>query len=159
MKKKENYIKVAFLYNFSRLTTWPDKAFKKSDDPIHICLMGYDSLGDALHRLSKKKVKNRRLYIQHNVTLKTLSSCHILLIDKSEQNKLPEIIQSLKTHNILTVSEIQGFAQRGGHIRLFINNKNTYSLEINLERINQAHLKVSSHILSLATIVSSKEKT
>ena len=55
------------------------------------------------------------------------------------------------------MSEIPGFAQERGHIRLFVADDETLSLEVNLEAIIQAKLQISSRILTLATIINPDE--
>lgn len=157
IQAKEYYLKAAFLYNFARLVEWPENTFATDTDPIRICLMGNDSFGDALHTLHNKKVLQRTLVIQTHVNLQQLSSCHMLFIDKSEKNNLHTIISSLRKHSILSVSELPFFAQKNGHIRLFLNQENTLSLEINLKAIKYSGLNISSRILTLAKIVSSNE--
>lgn len=157
IRAKEYYVKAAFLYNFARLTEWPEKIFSSTNEPIRICLMGNDLFGDALRTLRNKKVNNQPIVIQRNVNENNLSHCHILFISQSEKNNIHKIINKLKHLSILTVSELPGFAQQNGHIRLFLNNDKTLSLEVNLNAINQADLKISSRILTLAKIVSSDE--
>jgi len=156
-KTKEYYIKAAFIYNFARLVTWPDTAFTGSNQAMRICLTGDTPFADALIPLSKKKAHNRSLLIASNVTSETLTACHILFIDSSHKKHFAAIIRRLKKHYTLTISAAEGFAQQGGHIRLYLNKKNTHSLEINLQAIKSSGLKISSRILSLADIVRSAE--
>ncbi|MCU7948719.1 MAG: YfiR family protein [gamma proteobacterium symbiont of Bathyaustriella thionipta] len=158
IQAKEYYVKAAFLYNFARLVEWPKNTFSNKNEPIRICLIGHDSFGDALRTIRNKKVNDRSLVIQRSVKLQNISHCHILFIDQSEKSNVQRIVNKLNQHATLTVSELPAFAHQNGHIRLFLNNDKTLSLEINLGAINQAGLKISSRILTLAKIVSSTDE-
>ena len=154
---KEYFIKAAFLYNFARLTEWPPNSFKSAIEPIRLCFMGEEPFDKALHTIRNKKVRGRPLIFLYNVALYEASRCKILFISQSEHNNIEPILGALNQYPILTVSELPGFTQKGGHIRFFLTSSNTISLEVNLEAIKQANLQISSRILTLAKIVSSAE--
>jgi hypothetical protein len=154
---KEFFVKAAFLYNFARLTEWPADTFKNDTDPVRLCLIGKDPFNDALRTIQNKKIKEHPLLIQRSIDLDNIAQCHILFISRSEENNILSILSSVKQHPILTISELPDFAEQGGHIRFFLSDEEKINLEINLGSINQAGLKISSRILTLAKIVSSKE--
>lgn len=154
---KEYFLKAAFLYNFARLVDWPKEAFKSNSDPINLCLIGEDHFDNALRTIQNKKIQKRRLVIQRFIKLSDVSYCHILFISHSELNRISEILAATRTYPILTVSEIPDFAEQNGHIRLFLSDEEKLNLEVNLDSIKQSKLTISSRILTLATIISSKE--
>jgi len=154
---KEFFVKAAFLYNFARLVEWPENTFSSDTDPIRLCFMGDDPFDEALKTIQNKMVKGRPLLIHRGIALDNVSQCQILFISKSEKNRLHIIPEKLGQYPVLTVSELPGFAQERGHIRLFLANDNTLSLEVNLDAIIQSNLQISSRILMLATIVNSEE--
>jgi hypothetical protein len=65
---------------------------------------------------------------------------------------LKEILASIKGASVLTVSEIDQFAESGGMIG-FVFDQDQVRFEINLDAATQAHLEISSRLLSLATRV------
>lgn len=154
---KEYFVKAAFLYNFARLVEWPANTFSSDTDPIRICFMGDDPFDEALKTIENKKVKSRPLLIQRSVGLDNASRCQLLFVSQSEKYQLADILERLKQYPVLTVSELPGFAQERGHIRLFVADDETLSLEVNLDAILGANLQISSRILTLATIVNSDE--
>jgi hypothetical protein len=154
---KEHYVKTAFLYNFARLAEWPQNTFANNEN-IQICLIGKDNFGDALSSIKDKKVRNQALTLHRHIKFSDITQCHMLFISQSEKTKVQKILNLTKNHAILTISELSDFAQHGGHIRLFLNAQSTLSLEINLVAIKHSGIKISSRILTLATIVSSSDK-
>ncbi len=153
LQAREYLVKAAFLYNFARLSEWPAGTFQSPSGPFKICLMGDDLFGLSLNSIKDRKINGHPLLIQRRVSLQQAVSCQLLFISRSEQNQLQQIIAYLKPYPVLTVSELPDFAQMNGHIRLFLNNESTLSLEINLQAIRNSHLKISSRILTLAHIV------
>jgi hypothetical protein len=61
----------------------------------------------------------------------------------------------MDAHAILTVSEIENFAQRGGIINLK-KESNRVVFEINLDVVKRAGLAMNAQLLKLAKIVKNK---
>jgi hypothetical protein len=78
--------------------------------------------------------------------------CDILFVGEGEEENLPLIFSRVQGHGVLTVSEIQGFAERGGIIRLFEEDKRL-RFEINPGVAEQEGLRLSARLLKLARIV------
>ncbi len=152
---KEYFLKAAFLYNFSRLVDWPEKKYQSASAPFNLCLMGNDPFGKALRSIRNKKVQGHPLIIRRFINLEEISECEILFISQSEKKKLTKLLNSAQKNSVLTVSEITGFAQQGGHIRFYLSHEKKLKLEINPNSIANSGLKISSRILTLATLVSS----
>ncbi|MCW8930068.1 MAG: YfiR family protein [Gammaproteobacteria bacterium] len=154
---KEYFLKAAFLYNFARLVEWPTNTSKQDSDPVRLCFIGQDPFDNALHTIQNKKVSGRPLIIQRFIDLKDAPKCHILFISRSEESQLATILNFTQQYPILTISEIPNFAEENGHIRFFLSNNEKLNLEVNLESVKNSGLIISSRILTLAKIVSSKE--
>ena len=149
---REYSVKGAFLYNFAKFVSWPEGAFR--DDQIHItlCILGEDPFGDALAAVEGKTVTGRKVVIKHCETLDDLDKCHILFISRPEEQNLSKILAKVEDWNTLTVSDIEGFAQRGGIISLITVEKKI-RFEINVDAAERSRLKISSKLLRLAKIV------
>jgi hypothetical protein len=78
--------------------------------------------------------------------------CQMVYIGGSERKNLDAILRSLSAASILTVSDIQEFAQRGGMIGFTIE-ENRVRFAINVEAAERANVRVSSRLLKLAKIV------
>ena len=62
------------------------------------------------------------------------------------------ILDSVRGRPVLTVSDGAGFAQAGGMIELFVEG-GRMRFAVNLDAVEQAHVRLSSQLLGLAKIV------
>lgn len=149
---REYQIKAAFLYNFLKFVDWPSEALPETSDAITICVFGDDPFGEALESIKDKIVKSRRITIRRIGPVKDLESCHVLFVGASEETRVPQVMQSLRGSSVLTVGEMDRFAESGGIIN-FVVEKNKVRFEINLNNAERARLKLSSQLLNLARVV------
>lgn len=149
---REYVIKAAFLYNFAKFVDWPGEAFPNRRTPLTLCILGKDPFGVALESIKGKTVRSRRLVIQHLARIDDLEQCHILFISTSEEKRLSQILSTIRGKTILTVSDINSFARRGGIINL-VTAKSKIRFEINVDAMDLVGLKISSKLLKLAKIV------
>ena len=154
-KYAEYKVKAAYLYNFAKFVEWPSEAFADPSLPLGICIIGEDPFGEALNSLKDKSVKGRKLAISQYSESSELKDCHILFISPSEKNNLAGILEMIKDRHILTVSDMNKFANRGGMINLK-QVKSKLRLEINNEAALHSGLKMSSKLLKIAKIVKGK---
>ena len=149
-------IKAAFLYNLAKFVEWPPV---RDSGPILLGVVGRDAFGVTLEQiLQGKNLDGRPLLIRHLARSEELKSCHIVLIAEAEKGRLAEILGSLPdTSSVLTVSEIEGFAQRGGMVYLVIENKKV-RFEVNLSTVSRAGLKISARLLQLASVVHDRDR-
>ncbi len=152
---KEYLVKAAFLYNFAKFIQWSDTAFKTPEEPVNLCLLNGESFGNAIETIRDKEVINKRkLSVRLCRNIKEVSGCHILFISSSESENLPSILSLIRTSPMLTVSDTEGFAQRGMMINL-VNIDNKIRFEANMDALNPMPFKLSSQLLKLAIIVNS----
>ncbi|MCU0596703.1 MAG: YfiR family protein [Desulfobacterota bacterium] len=147
-------IKAAFLYNFAKFAEWPSSAFNHFSDPLVICVLGADPFGNALGELEGEPVGGRIIEVQRARTIEELGRCHILFISNTLTADARGICRALSKRPILTVSDIERFAQLGGMIGLTIVDKRI-RFDINLRAAEHAGLKLNPQLLRLATIVES----
>ena len=150
--EREYQIKAGFLYNFLKFIEWPSDVLPETSGTINICVLGDELAREAFESLNGKMVKDRRLAVRRLEPVKDLLSCHVLFIGASEEKRFPQIMQSLRGLRVLTVGEIERFAQSGGIIN-FVTERNKVRFEINVDSAARAGLKVSSQLLSLAKVV------
>jgi len=81
-----------------------------------------------------------------------LRGCHLLFISRSEKERLSALFSQLRGSPVLSVSEIDGFAETGGMVNLVLANK-TVKIEINQAAVEQAGLQISAKLLKLARLV------
>jgi len=168
--------KAGYLLNFAEFIEWPAGAFADAKSPIILGVVGKDPFGPELDKLQGKTANGRKLEIkrfkgalefrgeatpgrrQDDLSSKQakklaeMKSCHMLFITSSEKNYLPQTLKPFRGTSVLTVGEIESFAREGGMIT-FVDSENSVQLEINLAAAEQARLKISSKLLSLAKVI------
>lgn len=149
----EYQMKAAFLYNFARFVEWPSETLKGENPILVVGIMGSDPFGTAVDEsISSKSLNGRQFMIKRLKWGQNLRDCHILVICASERKRLSQILESLKGAGVLTVSELSDFCQQGGGIGLILEEKKVRFL-INMDAAEQARLKISSKLLTLAKAV------
>lgn len=148
----EYEIKAAFMYNFAKFVQWPPAAFRQPQSPLVLCVIGQDDFGAALDTIDHKQAQQRELQVRRHVRLEDAKSCHILFVAQSERARLRLILHAVSGAGVLTVSDIDRFAEAGGVIGLYeLDNKLQFS--INPEQAQSAMLQINSQLLKLAKIV------
>jgi hypothetical protein len=150
---KEYQIKAAFLFNFIQFVQWPPTVFKNADDPFRIGVLGQDPFNAALEdTVQGETISNHKIIVEHAMQVDDLKNCELVFISKSEKKHVPEILSALDDKPILTVSEIEGFAERGGGINFYLEGKKV-RFEVNPDAAQHDGLKMSSQLLSLGKII------
>jgi hypothetical protein len=154
---REYQLKAVFLYRFTQFIDWPPSAFPKPQAPITIGILGPDPFGSSLQgAIRDEKVHDRPLNVQHYQSIQDATNCHVLFISASQGPRLPKILAALKGRGILTVGETEDFASRGGMIQ-FITERNRIRFRVNLQATRAAGFQISSKLLELAEVVSTKQ--
>lgn len=150
---REYQLKAVFLFNFAQFVAWPPAAFAASDSPLVIGVLGEDPFHNALDDTVRgEKVDGHPITVERYRRLDDLRACHVLFVCRSEFGHLDQILARLKGQPVLTVGDVEGFAQRGGMIR-FLNESNKVRFRINVEAAKAANLTISSKLLRPADIV------
>jgi uncharacterized protein DUF4154 len=151
----EYQVKAAFLYSFAKFVQWPDDAFSKPEEPFVVGVLGDDPFGSVLDdTLAGKTVLNRPVVIKRFGKVEDVRA-QILFVGSSERRDLPRVLKSLRGRAILSAGETEDFAENGGIVG-FKTKDRRVRFEINLSRAEEARLRISSQLLKLATIVSSR---
>jgi hypothetical protein len=149
----ESEVKAGFVYNFARFVEWPATAVSGSNALVVIGVLGDDAFGSKLEQTLKDKViLGRPCTVRKYKELIEVNQCHLLFIGGLEKKRLPEILAALKDAPVLTVGEMDRFAQAGGMINLY-KEQNSFRFEINLAAAERAQLKINPRLLQLARIV------
>jgi hypothetical protein len=149
----EYRLKAVFLFNFAQFVEWPASAFPEPGTPLVIGVLGEDPFGAYLDETVRgERVDDRALTVRRYRRGEEIGACHILFISRSEQGHLDQLLDSLRGRSVLTVSDAERFASRGGMIR-FVTEQNRIRLRVNLEAARAANLTISSKLLRPAQIV------
>lgn len=153
----EYQVKAVFLFNFSQFVDWPPEAFAEPQSPLVIGVLGNDPFGADLDEIVRgETVNGRPLLVRRYRSIQELDTCHILFIDRSERDRLGQILAALKGRSILTVGDFEGFARNGGVIR-FVMTGNKIRLHVNLDAARLAGLTIRAKLLRPAQIVATGE--
>jgi hypothetical protein len=151
----EYHVKAVFLFNFAQFVEWPAEAFADPQAPIVIGILGDDPFGPFLDETVRgEHLGTRPFEIRRFQRVADIKTCHLLFISQSEADRVEEILANLKNRPILTVSDEDDFAERGGMIH-FVTEKNRIRLKINLRAVQHANLTLSSKLLRVAELVAS----
>ena|ERR1041385_7593689 len=150
---EEYQVKAAFLFNFAKFVEWPVASFSGQHEPIVICILGQNPFGDSLGEAIRGKFLGGRPAALHMISdIPQKSPCKMLFVSAQERARFRSMAGSLKDGGVLTVGEAPWFIEDGGIINLKVESGNV-RFEINVEAADQAHLVISSKLLSLAQIV------
>ena len=135
---------------------WPeDKAVAKRSG-IDICVIGDSDLmqtGPVFQKASTPKLALS--LVQEKTPANAISHCHIVFIGRGEDIRLSSILANFKSKPILTVSDIDDFAERGGMIGfVMVNDK--VKLVINPAAAAAAGLRIDAQLLEIALRVIDK---
>jgi hypothetical protein len=152
---REYQIKAAFLVNFMQFVTWPSNAFVNDDAPFCIGVLGDDPFGPALDQTVQGETVNRhKILVRRGRRIEDCKDCQMVFVSRSEEKNLPEILATLDSGPVLTVSETRGFARNGGIINFYLEGKKV-RFEINPAVAQHDNLKISAQLLNLGKIVES----
>lgn len=154
----EYQVKAVFLFNFAQFVDWPADAFPDSATPVVIGVLGDDPFGPVLDQTVRdERLGGRSFQVRRYQRVDEIKTCHILFISRSEKSRLKGILAGLENRGILTVSDEDGFAERGGMIR-FVTDRSRIRLQINPGAAEAGHLRISSKLLRVAEIVAPGER-
>jgi hypothetical protein len=152
-ESREYEIKAAFLFNFARFVEWPAAALGEPEAPLSLCVLGEDPFGLALEETVRgETVRDRRLVVKRVAKVVDAGVCQLVFVSASERAHIPDILGVLAGRSVLTVSEVEDFAARGGIIN-FVLVDNRVRFEINPDAAEHGGLKISSELLRLGRIV------
>jgi len=149
----EYQLKAAFLFNFAKFVDWPPDSFASPQAPFLICIVGNDPFGGAIDStLRGQSIRGRAVAVQRVQDVSQLRHCQMAFVSSSERRQLQEILQNIQGASVLLVGESPGFAAAGGAIQFGMKDDRV-RFSINPDAAARAGLRVSSKLLSLATIV------
>ncbi len=152
-------VKAAFLYNFIKFVEWPQRS-PADTQKATICIAGSHPFENALDTLKSQLAGKIELTIAMNADASALGNCNILFIGTGAPDSIAEFISQAKKQNVLTVSESNDFADKGGVIEmktvekaigLFSSNK--INLRVNLKAAEASSLRINAQLLEIAAEV------
>jgi hypothetical protein len=149
--QREYELKAGLLYHIIGYVDWPEEGASNSSPTIQVGLIGQLPFADALEVLDGKTIKGRKVAVKRISEPQAASGCQVLFIGASERDRLAQLVGDLKDRPVLTVSEVDGFAEKGGMVNL-VAGPNRIVMEVNREAAGKAHLGISSQLLRHAKV-------
>lgn len=144
-------IKAAFVLNFVRFTTWPERSFPDSAAPIVIGIVGRGEFADAVTRVVRGRVVQGRPLLLRRLGEGALIGAppHLIVFDGGAAARLSAILLAVGDAPVGTVGDVPGFCARGGLFNLFLDQQHV-RFEVNPAAADRRGLQLSSSLLRLA---------
>jgi len=149
---RETRLKAAIIVKLTRFVEWPTNSFATEEAPLRICVLGSTSLVEALQQAEGRVVQGHPLEVLAPGTETGAGDCHVLFVARNIEGRLRGVLDEIRRQPILSISEIDAFAERGGIIGI-AQRAGRFSFHVNIDSAQQAGLVVSAPLLELAQIV------
>jgi hypothetical protein len=150
-RRDEYDVKAAFLINLAKFVDWPVP--DRSSQVLAICIFGDDPFGRAIDLLTRDQIiQGRTVEIRRLRSASEAVGCQMAFVRSKEREKASALLQAVRGLPVLTVGEELEFAQLGGAIYLPTAN-NRVDIVINPSAVEDAGLRLSAKLMSLATIL------
>ena len=150
---EEDELKAAFLNYFFQLIRWPEGVEAR---PVQFCTAGQGHVTSALKSLiAVSEHKSFDADFALIATPKEATQCDYVYIHSDDGDFSLPVIATTRGRAILTVSDIDGFADAGGVIELKRESSQVAVL-INMDALATQGLQDSSKLLSVAKLRSTK---
>ena len=126
-------------------------AFRSSNAPFVIGILGNDPFGGVLDGITNKVVRSRPVVLKRCQGVEEAKDCHLLVVSFVDETKLAEILDNLKDSSILTVGETEKFSRMGGIVTITLNKKQVF--EISAKAMKRAGLSMDSQLRECGKMV------
>ena len=151
-------VKAAYLFNFGRFTTWPAAGAGGESAAFGVCVLGRDPFGAVLDAMvTGEMIDGKRVIVRRIARAENTEGCRILFVSGSEDAELGHILQTLVGSQVLTVSDLPQFVERGGMIQ-FVSDGKRIRFTVNVAAATQVGLTLSSELLRVAAAVRTNPK-
>jgi len=148
---QEQQIKAGLLYNFLKYTNFPTPSFT-NPGTITICVFGDDPFSGDLQPIAGRTVNQREIVLRSIHDIDAMANCQLLFVNEDEKSRWPRLHAALAGKNVLTVSDFENFTAHGGMIE-FGHADNHIRVNLNMEALTAAGLRVEDRLLRLVTVV------
>jgi len=142
---KEDKLKAAYLFNFTKFIEWPILAKSERPSSIRICVDSSSAFFEFLEELAANRKVGKLQKTVEVLSLKTAGGCELLFVKGGEK----EITIQLD-HTVIVADSVSTVFP---DVALFFYvKKGKLRFEIDLEKINSLNVIVSSELLKLARV-------
>jgi len=146
--RDERAVRAAFVYNLTKYIEWPD-----AGSQMTIAFVGDSEAGEILKKmLDGKSSGPLPIHVLLSPSEADLLRCQLLYVAEPSSKKVRAALDRVHGKGILTVGDSELFVREGGMIGLVTVGEQV-QIQVRLEAAQQAQLKISSRLLSIATLV------
>ncbi|HEX4584131.1 MAG TPA: YfiR family protein [Burkholderiaceae bacterium] len=150
LQAAEYKVKAAFLYKFASYVEWPPQVFERTDSPFVIGVAGGGALADDLAQVvAGRSIGGRPVTVRKLRRGEAADGVHILFVGRADGDRPLEVLASAKGRPVLTVTESEDAFALGSVIN-FVIVDDKVRFDVALREAEQANLKVSARLLSVA---------
>jgi hypothetical protein len=147
----EYQVKAAYLFNFGQFVAWPPGSFESARAPFVIGVVGDDPFGSVLDELVRgENIDGHPLEVRRFRHASDVASCNILFIARSEVPHFEQIMDAIRGHSVLTVTDA---ADSRDATIVLLNDHQRIRMRINLAAAHASNLVISSKLLRPAEVV------
>ncbi len=166
-ESSQQEIQAAMIIKFTDFIEWPNHSFEDNSDQFTIAFIGENEYQGLFEPFEKRYFHGKKLKLVHYpdsehiyTDIDNIGKIQILVVSKSEKKRIKPLLDQLqlKGKPILTIGDFPGFTQNGGIINFFKKANNRIGFEINMRAKELADIKISSHLLRLAKIVTPENR-
>jgi hypothetical protein len=122
--------------------------------PIGICTLGEAPLGNTIEKLPATLADGRRVDLKSVAGVSDAGECEFIFIGRSEANRLDSLLRRLSVRRMVTVSDIEGFAQAGGMVEFALRDDGAgIQILINRKAAHKQGIEFNAQLLRLARII------
>lgn len=141
----EYTLKAVLYYRLSQFVYWP--ADKPAPKPMNLCVVGKNPFGNALAQLDQSS-GNAEIQLAPG----DIAACQMIFIPRSESANLASWLERAATRQLVTVSDIPGFARAGGMIELPLEGERV-GIVINRRSAQKRGFEFNAQLLRLARVI------
>lgn len=159
----EFQIKAIFVGKIFDFITWPQgHGIENPSTKFVFGVLGHHPVLPELEKIfAAHDIKNKKVeikFFKDTKRIHEIKKCHALFISGSIEQELHLLIAVIEDMPILTLSDTEGFGEKGVHFNFFQKNHGI-RFEINPDALRRASLTANPRILFLGKIVkSTREK-
>jgi hypothetical protein len=150
---REDQIKAAFVYNFTKFIEWPSKSFTDANAAIVIGVLGDSPMAAVLVDVVRdRKVNGRPIIVRTIQGAADAASTHLLFVSATENSRWAQLQAAIETRPVVTVGESPSFTQTGGTIKFIVQDDKLHFV-INMAAAERSGVKISAQLQKLAAAV------
>ncbi len=161
----EPVVKVALLYKLTQFVSWPGDNWDEdwdrdrnrlpagAPDPFRFCTLNDTSFDEALAALEGRRVDGRAIQVETLLPDAHPDTCDLLFVSSTANTQSGyAMFERCRGKPILTISDSNGFADRGGMIEITKRRKRL-AFRINLAATRANGIRIAAPLLELSTVI------